>query len=374
MVLKIILIILVIFIAIIIILPFLLNIAGFQIFQSASLGGGGDEILLRSSDNGKNWEKISFPAALLDISFHPANPEIIFAGTKSNGLWKSEDRGKQWKKMNDSLGILKSSSDVYKIAIPRSNPKIIYLAVFQNNRGRVLKSEDNGQSFREIYFVTQDRFAVFDIYVKASDPDEIIIATGQGGILESRDGGKSWHVIKWFREPVVHLEVNPVFSNEIYAVTSSGLLQKTFDRGVNWALLNRGVQEVFARGASRETNINPFNVFTAGRSFIEIFYPDPNIFTTIYIGSRIGLLRSQNGGFIWQSLNLPAPPESLPVKAVAISPFDSALIFAGAGKELYKSDDGGINWSVYTLPAKSNIQKIFIHPKNPEVMFAILGR
>lgn len=373
MILKIILIILVIVIAIIIILPFLLNMAGFQIFQYGSLGSGGDEILLRSSDSGKNWEKISFPATIFDVSFHPANPEIIFAGTKSDGLWKSEDGGKQWKKMSDGLGILKSSSDIYKIAIPRSNPKIIYLAVFQNNRGRVLKSEDSGQSFKEIYFVTQDRYAVFDIYVKAGDPDEIIIATGQGGILESRDGGKSWHVIKWFREPVARLEVNPVFSNEIYAVTSSGLLRKTFDRGVNWVDLNLGLQEV-AGNTSRETNINPFSVLTAGRSFIEIFYPDPNIFTTIYIGSRIGLLRSQNGGFIWQSLNLPLPPESLPVKAIAISPFDSALIFAGAGKELYKSGDGGINWSVYTLSSKSNIQKVFIHPKNPEVMFTILGR
>lgn len=373
MILKIILIILIAIIAVLIVLPFIFNIVGVQIFQFSS-SGGGSGTLFSSQDGGKNWKNAVFTANIIDIVFHPLNSEIIWAGTKSAGLWKSENGSKSWKKISDTAGVLKERSDVFHIAVARSNPKILYLAVFQDKRGRILKSEDGGESFREIYFVTQDSFGVFDIYVSASDPDRVIIATGQGGVLESLDGGHTWRAIRWFGESVTRLAVNPVFANEIYVVTSGGRLWKTFNGGRNWSELNRGLEKIAVSSRQNNIAINPFSVFSGGRSLVGSFLPDPNIFTTVYVGSRIGLLRSPNGGFSWERLNLPLPPESLPVASAAIHPFNSSIIFAGAGKELYRSEDGGINWNVNTLPTKLKIHKIFIHPQKPEIMFLILGR
>lgn len=389
MVFKIILVIFVIILGLVVVIPFVLNIAGFNIWQFGSFGGGGKaalggEGLLRSEDGGENWvnvarlagKGVSFPREILDLTFHATSSEIIFLGSKGAGLWKSMDGGKSWQKSVDRARVLDPRADVYKVAISPSQPKIIYLAAFMSDRGRVLKSEDGGESFREVYFVTANRYGVFDLYVNPVDSNHVIIATGQGGALESRNGGRTWRVLRWFSEALTKLIVNPVFPGEILAITSSGKLFKTFDGGENWADLNEGLRVV---EEMRDTAYAPklsFNPFGGGSSFnsLETVIPDPRDFTTLYFGSGFGLFRSSNGGFSWDRLNVLIPPEALPVKSVAVHPRNSSLIFAAAANQIHKSNDGGVNWSVKTLDINGRINKILIHPLRPETMFVILGR
>ena len=99
-----------------------------------------------------------------------------------------------------------------------------------------------------------------------------------------------------------------------------------------------------------------------------------NIFTTLYLGSGSGVLRSSNGGFTWERLNILIPPEALPVRAVAVGPRSSNTIFAGASAQLHRSDDGGTNWRVKFLPTGGKIKSLLIHPLKQEIMFAILER
>lgn len=68
------------------------------------------------------------------------------------------------------------------------------------------------------------------------------------------------------------------------------------------------------------------------------------------------------------------PPEALPVTTVAVHPRSSAVIFAGANSQIHRSDDGGVNWNVKTLPDSGQIKEILIHPANPQNMYIILGR
>ena len=206
MVLKILLIVLALILGLLVVLPFILSAAGFNFFDlpSFSSGGGGRDSslsagqgLLRSRDAGENWEGISFlknkraalPAQILDIAFHPQNPDIIFLGARSAGIWKSKDAGQAWEKVSDKSYVLSPAADVYKIAISRSNPQIMYAAVFQDRRGRILRSSDGGDTFREVYFVTADSFGVFDLYINPADADWVIAVTGQGGMLETKNGG-----------------------------------------------------------------------------------------------------------------------------------------------------------------------------------------
>lgn len=363
------------------IIPFVLNIAGVTSFQFGSLSGGpqaGSGILLRSGDGGMGWENTVFsgarriraPDKILDIAFHPQNADIVFAGTKSSGLWKSDDGGKSWGKITDQSRALESNADVYRIEVSRSNPQIIYLAVFQNSRGRVFKSENSGLSFREIYFVTANRFGVFDLYVNPQDSNHVIVVTGQGGILESRNGGKTWHVIKWFSEALTRILVNPAFYGEIFVVISSGKLFKTFDGGENWADLQEpGIKT--GTFPPPNATLNPFVGLTSKRS-IEALVADPNNFTTLFIGSKEGLVRSTDGGFSWDRVNLLIPPEDLPVSAVAVSYSDSNKIFATASTQFHKTTDGGENWTVSALPTRFRTNKILVHPLRSDTMFAVL--
>lgn len=385
MALKIVLIVIVTLLAILVILPFVLNMVGVSIFQFGSAGGRvtAGEGLLRSRDGGENWESVavskdrrtSFPNTVLNFAFHPQNSEVLFLGSRGAGLWRSGDGGSSWQKAADRSRLIDPRGDVYQVVLARSNPKVMYLALFQNNRGRVLKSSDGGETFLEIYVVGANRFGVFGIYVNPLDSEHVRIVTGQGGVLESRNGGSTWRVVRWFSEALTRLVVNPVFPGEMFVITSSGKIFKTFDGGENWADLNEGLQKATMRNEVEISPPSTFDLLRGGSALsLEDFIADPNNFTTLYVGSREGMLRSPDGGFSWRRLNVLIPPEALPVNSVAVDPRNSNIIFATAQNQLHRSADGGENWSVDILPTKSRVKKLLIHPLKPEVMFAVLGR
>ena len=393
MVLKILLIGVAVILGLLVVLPFVLSVAGFNYFNLpdfSSDGGGSSSSssvgrgLLRSRDGGENWEDVSFlgdrrvslPAQILDIAFHPQNPDLIFMGTRSSGIWKSIDTGQSWEKIYDKSRVLDPSADVYKIAVSRSNPQILYAALFQDRRGRVLRSSDGGNSFREIYFVTADNFGVFDLYINPVDEDWVMIVTGQGGVLETKNGGRTWRVIKWFGNSLVKILVNPVFPMEMFVINDQGSIFKTFDRGENWADLSEESGDLGGDNLSYrpQVGLDPFAGLFSRSNKVVALVSDPRVFTTLYLGTKEGVLRSLDGGFVWKRLNLLIPPEALPINAVAVHPRSSDIIFAGASSQLHRSDDGGLNWRVAFLPVGGKVKNLFIHPLKPEIMFAVLER
>ena len=385
MIARIILTIVFVLLGLIIVLPFALSLAGVNIFQFGAISGQGvgegEAVILRSLNGGEDWENVSiaeerrtrFPTRLLDVSFHPTNPDVIFLGTLGSGLWKSANGGTFWTRVQDKNNALASNSDVYRVSISRSNPKIIYLAVFQNKKGRLLRSNDGGESFKEIYFVTADRLAVFDVQVDPYSPDIAIISTDQGGVLETRDGGKSWRVLKWFTTGVRNLIINPLDTSEMFAVTDRDELFKSVDSGTNWSSLSATAQG--GKELVPQFPQSPLGLFTgAGRFSIEALILDPNNSTILYLGSREGLLRSLDGGFTWENLKVLIPPEALPVNAVAVHPRSSQIIYAGASTQLHKTKDGGVTWSVKILPTSARIRSLLINPLRPEEIFAVFGK
>ncbi len=387
MALKVTLIAIIILIGLVVIIPFVLNIAGVKVFQFGAVGGGSlgsaGEGMLRSPDGGENWEGVSavsrrdsFPSSILSFAFHPQNLDIVFLGAKSSGLWRSIDGGKSWHKLTDRTGVLDLRSDVYKVALGRENPNLIYLAVFQGGRGLVLRSENGGTTFSEVYLSPAARAGVFDIYLDPQNEKHVLIVTGDGGILESQNSGRSWRVKRRFTEAITRLIIHPLIFGEMYVITSSGNLLKSVDGGENWTDLTDRL-----RGTGLEENIiptldlNPFSAFSAlGRQALEALILDPNDPETLYAGSKEGLTRSRDGAFTWKKLDLLIPPEALPISAVAVHPKNRNLIFAGASNQLHRSEDGGVNWSIDILPTKLRIRGLIMHPLKPEIMFAILAR
>ena len=154
---KILLIVLVLIVFLAVFLPLILKMvgrSGFPFSIGSSSGTGGN--ILLSGDFGETWtssniseeDKIPFPSQIYGLTFHPQNSDIIYLASKGSSFWKSSNGGKSWKKMADKTGTLKPAADIYKVASSPANPKIIYLAAYQDSRGKVLRSEDNGDSFK----------------------------------------------------------------------------------------------------------------------------------------------------------------------------------------------------------------------------------
>lgn len=344
----------------IVILPFFL---GVTFSRPASGGQPENQGLFISDDGGATWQarnniknsgsKLS-GLTITDFASDPQNSSRLYIGTENSGIWKSTDRGQNWEKVVDRAGVLDSRAQVLRLNISKANPRLWFLAVYQKNRGAVLKSEDGGETFREVYFVPVERFGVFDLsYNDATGA--VIIVNGQGGLLESRDKGRSWRVLKWFSDGLTGLVVEPRVSATFYVLTSRGKIFKTIDGGTNFIDLSPNFASFDRSYKNQNLAIDPLS-------------------GTLYLGSDYGLLRSYDGGLSWSRVPVIIPPEVLPVLAIAIHPNYSRIFFVSAQSQLYKTLDGGVNWSIVPSPATRRVTKIVIDQSNPNRVSLLSNR
>lgn len=361
-----------------VLLPGIFFITGVNLFGGRSSGSGAD-VIVRSSDGGATWQKINvsavatipFPSSLLTIAAHPMNDKALYVGARGSGLWKTENGGQSWKKVFDGSGTLKANADVYKIEVSRSNPTIIYVAVFQDDRGRVLKSIDGGARFEEVYAVSAPRYGIFDLFVDGGNADRVIITTGEGGLLETDDGGESWRVIKWFDEPLEKLLTHDTLLLNFLVTTSRGNLFKTSDGGSTWSDIS---------GNLRGSKVSPLSgavldsYFSVAKKSFGAFIFDPIIFSRMYVAASTGLFRSDDSGASWNQIRLPLAPSMSSVDTVSVSAQNANVLFAGAGRILLVSRDGGVSWKSSVLSPTLWIKSVFIHPRDSGTVFALLKR
>ncbi|MGB0897548.1 MAG: WD40/YVTN/BNR-like repeat-containing protein, partial [Flavobacteriaceae bacterium] len=82
------------------------------------------------------------------ILVHPDNPDNLFVGTPSGGLWYTEDQAASWETETDFL----PSLGISNIVIAPSNPNVMYASTGDDDGGQtysigILKSTDGGMSW-----------------------------------------------------------------------------------------------------------------------------------------------------------------------------------------------------------------------------------
>ena len=128
-------------------------------------------------------------------------------------------------------------------------------------------------------------------------------------------------------------------------------------------------------------NIGP--AATSGR-ITAIAVPHKNLYNkpdrnTIYVGAASGgIWKSVNGGLSWSPIFDKMDVQS--IGALAINPSNPDEIWAGtgegnprnshnSGKGIYRSLDGGKNWTCMGLEKTRNIHRVLINPNNPQQIF-----
>ncbi len=356
-------------------------------------------LLIRSRDQGQTWSyaraaqptaKKSSPAPsptpsdlallratqIIDVIFHPSDPSIVFIGTKDAGLWKSADAGSQWRHTLDDPNGLRATSTVYRIAISPSRPGIVYLAVFQNHRGRVLKSIDAGQTFREVFFTPAPEVGIPALAVDPHDSDHVRIGTGQGGLIETADGGSTWATEKWFGGAITNFFMAPDDFDQMYITTAEGKIFEPNDQPDKPEEKWKDVTTTFAKSAMGRPRVQ-YSLF-GGASITpatgQRIIADPDDFTSLYTTSANGISHSADAGKTWKTIDTLIPPGTSPdVRDIAVSPRDSSSLFAVANGQLHETKDGGKTWAHKQIPGIPGLRRIFVHPLQPDIFFALVG-
>ncbi|HYB91710.1 MAG TPA: hypothetical protein VEC38_11770 [Candidatus Binataceae bacterium] len=200
-------------------------------------------------------------------------------------------------------------------------------------------------------------------------PDLMLAAIYHGGIMMSRDGGKSW----------AHRD-NGIAHNDVYSLgatilsgklrllagTEPARLYVSDDLGARWRecpSLRAGA------GVARWTFPAPPH-----QAHVKVITVAPDDPSTIYASVEQGdLLRSTDAGETWQEITGFEEGFDFDVHRLVIHPKNPSRLYMMGGSGLCVSDDRGISWKRYT-DAKSPIggypDQLTYLPSNPDVLLA----
>lgn len=323
-----------------------------------------------SVDKGSTWQKFGVLDSggnigrlnITGLSHNPKDSRILYATTLGNGVFKSVDGGEKWHKLADANKILDPRADVYGIAVDPNLPDYenkvpdrFYLGVYQNNFGRVLKTEDGGLSFKEVYIAAKSKRPVFDVKMDPRRANVVWAATGEGLLLKSQDYGETWRLVQEFGSAINSLLINPSNTNHLFVATFLRGIFTSTDGGASWVdeseTLNKFPGSKNIAGVSR----NPAD----GR---------------IYLGTKFGLLRSGDFGVSWEPVDIIFPNEALPVLDAAFGGQGSLEMYVSLANLIYSTKDGGRFWQVRKLGTGKQLNVLWVDPKNNSRIIAGAGK
>lgn len=291
-----------------------------------------------------------------DIVFHPKDASRVFLATTGNGLLMSSATGSaDWTRSKDEKNILTPDTTVQQIAFDPTEPTYVYLAISQKGIGRVLRSDNGGTSFKEMYQTAKPKTEVYGVTVDHSNTHRIYIGTGEGGLLMSENRGDTWSVIKWFSSPVRRIYIHPKDADFIYLTflgKDLAKVQRSHDHGATW----------------EELKITPPKGQRISGVYSLAFHPtDANM---LFLATSAGVFSTEDAGATWQEFPLIIPPAALPAFAVAVDPQNPFKIYVAAAYHVYKSIDAGATWQVQDVPTIKNVRILVFSPTSSDVLWA----
>jgi photosystem II stability/assembly factor-like uncharacterized protein len=276
----------------------------------------------------------------------PGDPNTIYLGHSSGGLYMSIDGGMTFKSIFDAG----RSTAIGALAVAPSNPRVLYAGTgegFPRNTAAlgdgVYRSDDAGKTWRSCGLRGTQHIA--KIAIDPNDPDIALVAAlgpefspgGERGVYRTTDGCKTWQRV---------ISINPTTGGSDVAYGPT----------------------------------NPQIAFAGTFDFLR----QPWTFRGGGVGS--GLFRSTDGGATWTKLTDPARHDGLPGGiinrvGISISAHHPNVVYAIVPTKtgvLYRSDDGGLQWKLVNKNPDLVFRPFYfsqvrVDPDRPDVVWNISG-
>jgi photosystem II stability/assembly factor-like uncharacterized protein len=203
--------------------------------DSKTLVAGALDGVFRSTDSGKNWQRISSSNQEIhnieSIAVDPKNPDVVYAGTW-HLAWKTEDGGANWHHINKGMI---EDSDVFSIIVDSTNPSVVFASACSG----IYKSQSAGDSFQKIQGIP---FSARRTRVLKQDPTNpaIVYAGTTEGLWKTTDAGKSWTRVSDPDVVVNDVMVDPRNSARVMLATDRAGVLASDDGGHTFLTSNHG--------------------------------------------------------------------------------------------------------------------------------------
>lgn len=265
----------------------------------------------------------SIQANIYSIDQSESQPDVLFAGTESGGVFKTTDRGLHWELVSAGEEF---ANGITAVKIHPTNPDLVFIA---GNR-RIYQSSDGGLSWSESLFLDA---SANEIRFDPSQPSTIY-CTASNGLYKTVDSGSNWQQI--FSEACWDIDFHPTNNNILYLLKENSTLQRqelfrSDNGGTTWTLKDNGWY----------LPSNPSTASLNGGK-IAISPASPDMIYVALIGQEkdgddgwIGVYRSLNQGENW--LN-PVGQNGGPYQSANTMPWNVAAYSSGYHQGFYNFD------------------------------------
>lgn len=374
------------------------------------------ENILSKGQNSAQWEfagPVNVGGRVVDIEFNPSDPNIIYAGFATGGVFKSTDMGVSWFPIFDDQAVL----TVGDLVIDPQNPDVVYVGTGEANGGHnnfpgggVFKSTDAGSAWN--FLGLEETTSIGRMLVHPTNSNIVYLAAvgsyfspnTERGVYKSTDGGASWNKSLFISDSTGAIDIimDPINPDRMMAAmwervrrpTSSHLygpssgIYKTTDGGTNWNLIppSAGLPDPSSQNVGRIglalSQINPeiiYALYNDGANIISL-YKSTNFGNSWTDVDPDNELNGGTGGFSWyfgQVRVHPTNPDIVFVldvalmrssnsgtnwsenyqthvdhHALAFNPNDANIVILGNDGGMNKSTNAGVNWGAHIqLPA-----------------------
>jgi len=334
----------------------LLTVSGCAISFGGTKTGAHDGGIFKSTDAGTKWAPkgviatTNFAPASINtanvtkVVFDPEDNLAVYLATSGSGLVFTYDGGESWQTPRNQPTEMAIVNDV---AVDAKASCTIYAAA----ANEVFKSTNCSRTWSKIFFNTITTDITLSRAVDWYNPAIVYAGTSQGNLLQSTDAGHSWTNIKMTKNAIKKIIVDPYDSRTIYVATVTAGIFKTTDQGANWQQINNEI-----RSFSRALEYRDL-VYSASKK------------DTLYLASVFGIIKSTDGGTIWEKLPLITPEGGANILSLAVDPKNDSNIYYATDSTFYKSVDGGKNWTTQKLSTTRGAADLEVDPVNTSVIF-----
>ena len=266
-----------------------------------------------SSLNIRNVGPANMSGRITAIDVVESDPNTLFVGAASGGVWQSDNGGSAWRPIFDA----QPTQNIGALAIHQDNPSIVWVGTGEGNPRNsmnlgmgIFKSLDGGKTWKHMGLEATK--AIHRIIPHPTDPDVVYVGAmgdpftpnADRGLYKSTDGGQTWKQIL-FTHPqsgIADLVMDPQNPHKLiaalyehrrtpYSFTSGGPgsgLFITYDGGKTWKQLSEA--EGLPGGE-------------LGRIGLAIAPSDPNRVYAKIEAQQNALFRSDDGGNSWYLIN-----------------------------------------------------------------------
>ncbi len=287
-----------------------------------------------------------------DVEAVAMNPDIVYVGAATGGLWKSVTGGLTWEPIFDDQPV----ASIGAVSVFQASPDIVWVGTGEGNTRNsvsvgngVYKSMDGGRTWTHMGLDKTER--IHRILLDPNDPDIAYVAAmgtlwgenPERGVFKTEDGGETWTKVLYVdeRTGVADLEMDPGNPNKLIAALwdyrrwpwsfrsggrGSGLYL-TVDGGRNWKKL---------------TEEDGLPAGDLGRIGLAIAPSDPDIVYAYIEAKENAIYKSEDGGYTWSKVGTDSNIGNRPFyyADLRVDPKDSNRVYS-LWSRVSVSNDGG---------------------------------